>query len=152
MYTATVLLEITEFRPMTGSFENSPSCVATIYPPKDTSAVQGPYPVFSGDGQSITITVPKGYQGSVLLTYQLPSIEYVLVGIAFKPHASAGVGQLEFPIVEIIRDVTGGQMTVTDDCVHSGDDTKFEYVILVQHVASGNIGLIDPDIETENGE
>lgn len=152
MYTATVLLEIQQFVPMTGSFDDSPSCVAVIYPPKDTSARPSPYPVFSGDGQSITITVPKGYQGSVLLTYQLPSPEYVLVGVAFKSQAAAGVGQLEFPIVEILRDPTGGQMTVTDSCANHADETKFAYVILVQHVPSANIGLIDPDIETENGE
>jgi hypothetical protein len=150
MYTATVLLEIEEFIPMTGSFTESPSIIAKIYPPTDTSPPPpAEPPVFSGDGQTITITIPKGYQGSVQLTYQLPDSKYVLLGAAFKG-PDGGVGRLEFRDVIVDRDPYGSQMTVTDACMHTADSVTFAYVILVQEVSTANIGLIDPEIETEN--
>src|SRR5262245_62338454 len=96
MYSATVLLTIQQFVPMTGIFGQSPSIVATIAPPKDISPPPYPKtPVFSGDGQSITITTSRGYQGSVQLIYQLPDPRYVLLGADFKA-SSGDVGRLEF--------------------------------------------------------
>lgn len=152
MYTATVLLEIREFIPMTGDFGKSPSIIAYISPPKDTSPPPQPLtPVFSGDGESITITVPKGYPGSVQLTYQLPSPKYLLLGLAFKAE-NGSVGELEFRTVTINRDSFGSQLTVTDSCLNTFNDVTYAYVILVQEVATGNIGLIDPDVETEEAE
>jgi hypothetical protein len=152
MYTATVLLVIREFVPMTGVYGQSPSCLALISPPKDTSAEPEPTgEVFSGDGESITITVPKGYAGSVQLTYQLPNPRYVLLGLAFKG-AKGGVGQLEFRSVSIQRDTFGSQLTVTDSCLNKFNDVNYDYVILVQEVATANIGLIDPDVQTEENE
>jgi len=152
MYSATVLLTVQEFVPMTGIYGQSPSIVATIAPPEDISPPPYPKtPVFSGDGQSITITVPKNYKGSVQLIYQLPDPRYMMIGAAFKsPHG--GVGQLEFRSVSINRDPYGSQMTVTDDCIQQSDKVEYSYVILVQEVSTANIGLIDPDIETEISE
>ncbi len=151
MYTANVLLTIETFVPMTGVIGQSPSIVAIIAPPKDTSALPAPAPVFNGDGQSIVITVPKGYLGSVQLTYQLPDAKYVLLGVAFRG-PNGGVGRVEFRGVGIERDLYSSQLTVTDSCVNLCNGIDFTYVILVQEVATGSIGLIDPDIENENGE
>lgn len=152
MYTATVLLVVKEFVPMNGVTGESSSIAAIISPPKDTSP---PSPVsgqvFSGDGESLVVTTPKGYAGSVQLTYQLPDPRYALLGIAFK-NPNGGVGRVEFRSVGISRDIYGSQMTVTDSCVNPLDGVDYTYVILVQEVASGNIGLIDPDWENENGE
>jgi len=47
---------------------------------------------------------------------------------------------------------TGSQLTVTDACMNACVGIEYTYVILVQEVASGNIGLIDPGIENENGD
>jgi hypothetical protein len=152
MYTATVLLAVNRFVPMQGVTGESSSIAATVFPPKDTSP---PSPqsaeVFSGNGESIVVTTPKGYAGSVQLTYQLPDPRYVLLGIAFK-NPNGGVGRVEFRSVGISRDIYGSQMTVIDSCVNPLDGVDYTYVILVQEVVSGNIGLIDPDWENENGE
>jgi hypothetical protein len=152
MYSATVLLTIDQFVPMTGSFADSPSIVAKVWPPQDISPPPHPEPpVFSGDGESITITLPKGYKGSVQLIYQLPDPRYMLLGAAFKAEDSS-VGQVEFPTVAISRDPYGSEMMVTNSCAHSSDGKEYHYVILVQEVATANIGLIDPDIETDGTE
>lgn len=152
MYSATVLLTIREFVPMTGIFGQSPSIDAVIAPPHDISPPPAPKtPVFSGDGQSITITVPRSYQGSVQLVYQLPDPRYVLLGAAFKA-PDGDVGLREFRDISVDRDPSGSQMTVTDDCVQQCYNVDYSYVILVQEVATANLGLIDPDVETEIGE
>jgi hypothetical protein len=151
MYTANVLLAVQEFVPMTGVFGQSPAMMATISPPRDTSATPAPQPVFSGDGETITVTVPNKYVGSVEITYQLPDPRYALLGLAFKG-PNGGVGRVEFRSVSIKRDVYGSQITVTDACVERYNGVEFTYVILVQEVASGNIGLIDPGIENESGD
>lgn len=152
MYSATVLIAIEKFVPMTGDFDESPSIIAKIAPPTDISPPPHPETdVFSGDGESITITIPKGYQGSVQLIYQLPNPQYMLLGAAFKCD-STSVGQVEFPTMAISRDPYGSTMVVTNACTHSSDGKEYQYVILVQEVASANIGLIDPDIETKEGE
>jgi hypothetical protein len=152
MYSATVLLTIQEFVPMTGIYGQSPSIVAVIAPPKDISPPPYPTPpVFSGDGQSITITVSRKYQGSVQLIYQLPDPRYVLIGVAFKA-PDGDVGRMEFRDVLLDRDPSGSQMTVTDACDPKSSNIDFSYVILVQEVATANIGLIDPDIENEIAE
>lgn len=161
MYTATVLLTIEEFIPMTGIVAASESIKAIIGQPHDTSPPSPQPAEFSGDGESIKIVVPPGYQGSVQLTYQLPDPRYTLVGIAFTESAPApsqtqalqdSISRLEFPQVIIQRDITGSQMIVTDDCLDQLNNVVFDYVILVQHVESGNIGLIDPEIETGDGD
>lgn len=151
MYTATTVLTINKFVPMVGVVGQSPTIDATIAPPTNTS-VPPPNqdtPVFTGDGESITVTVPANYTGSVELTYQLPDPRYVLLGLAFK-NARGGAGRLEFRTILINRDPTGSQLTVTDACIPALNGIDFHYVILVEEVATGNIGLIDPGIDNEN--
>lgn len=160
MYTATVLINILPdgFVPMSGIVQDSPSIKAELGRPHDTSPPSPQPAEFEGDGQSINIIVPAGYQGSVQLTYQLADPRYTLVGIAFTQATSAPTQQLkestsrlEFPQVIIQRDLTGSQMIVTDDCLNQFNQVVFDYVILVQEVASGNVGLIDPEVDTEDG-
>lgn len=147
MYTATVQLTIQQFVPMNGILSESPSIDALISPPVDTSP-QPQTDVFSGDGESIIITVPPAYTGKVGLTYQLPDSRYVLLGLSFRS-SQGGAARLQFPGIEIERDPTGGQITVICSCDPAGCNVDYPYVILVQEVSSGNIGLIDPDIEIE---
>jgi len=147
MYTATVQLAITRFVPMFGIIGHSPCTQATMQPPVNTSP-QPQTPIFSGDGTSLKVTVPKGYDGAVVITYQLPSPDYVMVGIAYEPN-QGGVGRHEFRSVGISRDDFGSQMAVTDSCLPEYMNVPYDYVILVQEVATGNIGAIDPGIETD---
>lgn len=153
MYTATVLIEIEQFVPMsTGAFAESTSIKAKIYPPTDTSPPPAPpVPVFSGDGQKILITVPKGYDGSVQLTYQLPEPKYVFIGVAFK-NPNGGVGCEEFRDSDIYRDPYGSELTVTDSCINEYDNVTFAYVLVIQEVATAALGIIDPDVETQTTE
>jgi hypothetical protein len=39
-------------------------------------------------------------------------------------------------------------LTVTDDYTKSDDDITFDYLILIQHTTTGNIGAIDPRIRS----
>lgn len=160
MYTATVLITIAPdgFIPMSGVVQNSESITAHLGKPQDTSPPSPQPATFSGDGESIQITVPTGYQGAVQLTYQLPSARYTLVGIAFtqanpapNQQLTESFSRIEFPQVIIQRDVTGSQMIVTDECLDQFNNVVFDYVILVQDIETGNIGLIDPEIETGDG-
>jgi len=149
MYTATVLLEIQEFVPMSGVYGEGEYITALINPPKDTSPPPYPkVPVFSGDGQSIVISIPSTYWGGVMLTFQLPDPRYVLLGVAFKSDG-ASVAQAEFPALSTSRDANGSQMTMLDACDADDDEVFLDYLILVQEVSSGNVGAIDPEIETE---
>jgi hypothetical protein len=147
MYTATVQLAITRFVPMLGIIGKSPCTKAKMLPPVNTSP-QPQTPVFSGNGKSLKVRVPKGYDGAVVITYQLPDPNYVMVGIAYEP-IKGGVGRHEFRSVGISRDDFGSQMAVTDSCLPDYMKVLYSYVILVQHVATGNIGAIDPEIETD---
>jgi hypothetical protein len=151
-YIALVEIGIEKFVPMTGVYGESPSIVATISPPKDISPPPQPStPVFSGNGEFIKVTVPKDYTGAVQIVYQLQDPRYVLLGAAFKS-PTGGVGETEFREILLERDPASSQMTVTDACLPSWDKVNFSYVILVQEASTGNIGLIDPGIETDTNE
>jgi hypothetical protein len=76
---------------------------------------------------------------------------YVLLGAAFK-NPNGGVGQEEFRDVGIERDPYGSEMVITDACIHECNNVTYDYVILVQEVSTANIGLIDPDVETQGEE
>jgi hypothetical protein len=39
-------------------------------------------------------------------------------------------------------------LAVTDDYLNSDDDITFDYLILIQHTTTGNIGAIDPSIRS----
>lgn len=150
MYTATTQITIVNFVPVAGFPTNGACTQATISPPVNTSP-QPPnqkIPVFTGDGQSIRITVPAGYNGATQLTYQLFDPRYVLLGIAFKGPV-AGCGREEFNQLDIYRDDTSSQIIVTDTCDPEYSGVEYQYIILIQDSETGAIGIIDPDIETD---
>jgi hypothetical protein len=152
MYSATVLIKINSFNACCYAPGPTKSIDATLSAPQDISP-GAPTGVFSTKGSCICITVPYGYQGSVQLIYQLPDPRYVLLGAMFGgPNGGKGAGRLEFRSVSLQRDLTGSQMIVTDACLPEFQGDQFQYVILVQEVASGNLGIIDPDIETDETE
>jgi len=150
MYTATTQITIVKFVPVVEFPTNGACTEATISPPVNTSP-QPPdqkTPVFTGDGQSITITVPADYHGATQLTYQLFDPRYVLLGIAFKGPV-AGCGREEFNQLDIYRDETSSQIIVTDTCDREFSGVEYQYIILIQDSETGAIGIIDPEIDTE---
>jgi hypothetical protein len=147
-YTALVDLTIEQFVPMNGVWGDSPCIAATISPPKDISPPPYPaVPVFSGDGETIKINVPEGYDGDVRLIYRLADPRYLLLGAAFK-NPDGGVGRMQFRRIGLEHTCSGSEMSVIDTCQPQWNDVNFTYVILVQEVATANIGLIDPGIQT----
>lgn len=157
MYTATVQIAITSFTPTNGVLSGGPCTAATLTGLQNTSP-QPPgqsQPVFVLNGEKITVSVPRSYQGATQLTYQLfnqpgsaPAQQFVLLGLAFQ-NPNGGVGRAEFNRLTIERDSTSSQVTVTDACAPALSGVDFNYVILVQRVSDGAIGIIDPDIETD---
>ena len=154
MYTATVQVTINQFNPI-----GSPSgnIAATLSAPNNTSAPgTGGKKVFSGgSAEQLTVTLSNNYLGAVQLTYQLPDPTYVLLGISVNPTtvgSGSSVGRQQFRTITISRDPTGSQLTVTDSCLPGFNMIDFNYVILVQQVSNGQIGLIDPDIDNKTTE
>lgn len=157
MFTATVPIVIKRFVPVDGPEKSSVK--AKLGPPKNTSAPgSGGEKVFSGDGQQLTVKVPKKYSGAVQVTFQLPDPNYVLVGVAMKPTMTKDgmcVGRQQYRSISINRDLTGSQMVVTDACLPDFINVNFKYVILIECCTgphAGKIGVIDPDWDTEPGE
>lgn len=152
MYTAAIQIAITQFTPIA---PGGPCVSATFNSPVITSP-PGNFTVTAPQPASLLVTVPAAYVGAVQLTFQLPDPNYILLGIAMNPttspDGSRSVGRQEFRTVAINRDPSGSQMTVTDACLANFVNLDFTYVILVQRVSDGAIGMIDPDIdnETEN--
>jgi hypothetical protein len=166
VYIATVPVTITKFLPMTsGVYGADPGtqkqCIQGQCIQATFGAIQTAQPtVFSATGKSITISLPRPYPCLVQLFFVLADTRYVLLGVAFKsPTNPASVGRQDFPGIVINRNPSGGQQQPTESVMlveetYGGSSTpvSFNYVILVQEVASGNIGVIDPEIETEQTE
>ena len=142
---ATLNLTINQFRALGGIFPVS--ATMTLGP--------GTPDNFTLHGKNVKIELPQGQPSSVTLTFALPDPNYVLLGIAFAANTkgSSSLGRTEFPSVAITRNAPGGPtgstMVVTDSCDPSQNAVRFNYVIMVQSVSTAEIGIIDPDIETE---
>jgi hypothetical protein len=134
--TAVLGLTITAFYP-TGA----------IYPISyQLALLSGDPRIFTLQNGKLTVRVPIGTE--VKIQYSLPDPRYVLLGAAFNPNGP-GAGRQEFPTVTLKRDVNGSTMVVTDKSLPAFQGIDYTYVILVQQVATGFIGLIDPDLEND---
>lgn len=108
----------------------------------------GEVPGVTLEGENITVAVPPDQ--TVYLAFQLADPDYVLLGIAFNPGESdVSRGRKEFPLVTVQRSVQNSQLTVMDKSMALFYNVNFAYVILLQEVSSGLIGVIDPDIINE---
>jgi hypothetical protein len=166
MYKADVKVTITKFRRTNGKFgpdkpKTTPYVDAVLSDLVDRSAVRSKTPVFEldkpapGRDQTLLIRVPKDYENGAQVTYQLASRKYVMLGIAFVPTGGSGneVGQNEFPLVSMNRDDESSEMTITDMCEIRPEQTNcYVYGILIQEVATGDIGIFDPAIRHEPRE
>ena len=148
MYSAQIEISITQFIPTNGVIGSGNSVSATLSAPQDTSP--DPIPgMFQGNGQNLLITVPGDYSGQVQLNLFLNSPRYLLIGVAFTP-IDGDVGRTEFPVIANNRTPTQSLLTITDTCSPTKNQVNFNYGIVVQQVATGQIGIIDPRVETEN--
>ena len=147
-YSATIHITDIVFTPMSGSVKTTPCTGATLtlmpLPPGQ------PPGIFTGDGECIVVTVPESNPGTVVLNFTLDDCagQYTLLGLAFVPSSDDGVGISEFPTISLSRSQGKSLLAVTDDYLNSDDDITFDYLILIQHTATGNIGAIDPSIRS----
>lgn len=149
MFSANILTKVLAFHPM-----GAGNIKAVLWPLTDTSpnAPTGVFQYSLKEDPMLVAKLPKGYVGTIGLTYQLPDPRYLLIGIAFNPKKSHGdSGCREFPTININRDPYGSQLTLIDACLPEFDQVVFNYVILVQEAATGLIGLIDPSEENDGG-
>lgn len=135
-------ITINTFRPFGGVFPIS----ATFTPYSDNPSN------IAILGKNITVTGADPVQ----LAFHLPNpvtpddLGYVLLGVAFAANsAEITVGMHTFPEIKITRSYDTGPsgesiMVVTDK--PQGMEQHYGYVILVQSVATGEIGMIDPEI------
>jgi hypothetical protein len=70
-----------------------------------------------------------------------------LLGVSFVANTSSSLtdlGRGEFPLVTITRSNTAGSTLTVED--QNQTEAPYDYVLLVQTVAGGSIGIIDPFI------
>lgn len=140
--TDTLAITITKFRPLGGVF---PISATMSLPP----GVTQDFPI-QVDGTNITMGVHEGTR--VQLVFHLLDPDHILLGVAFATDSSvAPAGQTTFPDIEVTRTIStqgipiGSRMILTDS-PQATTAQSFDYVILVQSVRTGEIGIIDPRI------
>ncbi|WP_438480970.1 hypothetical protein [Oleiharenicola lentus] len=96
--------------------------------------------------------------GPIRLIFNLPDPRYVLLGVAWQADVRQNnVGEKTFPSVFIERDAcvdasfksglsSGTFLTITDNAQNPG---YYEYVLLIQDVSTGEIGMFDPGMDNE---
>jgi hypothetical protein len=146
IYSATINITNIVFKAMSGNVGSTPCTEATLtLMPQPSGQPKG---IFTGNGDNIVVTVPEINPGTVVLKFTLDVPLYTLLGLAFVPSSDDGVGINEFPSIALSRSEGTSLLTVTDDYTKSDDDITFDYLILIQHTTTGNIGAIDPRIRS----
>jgi hypothetical protein len=146
IYSATINITNIVFKAMSGNVGSTPCTEATLtLMPQPSGQPEG---IFTGNGDNIVVTVPEINPGTVVLKFTLDVPLYTLLGLAFVPSSDDGVGINEFPSIALSRSEGTSLLTVTDDYTKSDDDITFDYLILIQHTTTGNIGAIDPRIRS----
>jgi hypothetical protein len=145
IYSATINITNIVFKAMSGNVGSTPCTEATLtLMPQPSGQPEG---IFTGNGDNIVVTVPEINPGTVVLDFTLDVPQYTLLGLAFVP-SDDGVGIDEFPSIALSRSEGTSLLAVTDDYTKSDDDITFDYLILIQHTTTGNIGAIDPRIRS----
>jgi hypothetical protein len=138
--TAAIRIHLNKFRPL-GSVV---ACSASM---ELADSGEG---AVSLSGKNLILKRPgANEEAEVDLAFFLDATNYVLLGITFSRTDGADVGQTEFPKVLIETVSPDRKMTV---CDMRQTVANYDYAILVQEVATGLVGLIDPEIENTNQE
>ncbi len=133
--TATLSVTINQFRPLGGVFPIS-------YTMSLVQASSG----ITASGADITITSSQPAN----LTFQIATAGYIFVGATVDADtAGTDVGSCEFPDVSITRAASGSSLTLDDANLSNDQGTIYNYILLVQNTATGEIGIIDPNIIAE---
>lgn len=136
---ASFTITINTFRPMGGVFPISASIVPALENPECVKIA----------GKNITVCSKAAVELIFNLPNPPPDPGYVLLGVAFAANAGdITVGMHTFPKIVLKRLPTSSSMTVTDQPQEEGLQ-HYGYVILVQCIASGEIGMIDPEIKNQ---
>ena len=142
MLSAKFTITINTFRPLGGVFPISASIVPAPDNPKCITI----------EGKNIRVCSKAPVQLAFDLTNPPTGPGHVLLGVAFAANQSdLTVGMHTFPNILICREPNGSCMTVTDQPQDVGKQ-HYGYVILVQSIATGEIGMIDPDISNHPPE
>jgi len=139
MPVAKFTITINKFRPLGVAFPISASVVPSPENP----------PFITIHDKNITV---KG-NVPVKLIFQLPNPQrdqgFVLLGVAFAANSSSiTVGLHTFPTIIIDRFPDRSEMTIANHPQDVGVQ-RYDYVILVQSVATGELGIIDPALVNE---
>ena len=139
MTTATINVTITQFRPLGG-----------VFPISNIMALAEPTPGVKIRDGNIVVRSDK----PATLIFKLTSNDYIFNGIAFNASSAAvDVGALEFPVITINRSATSklpaNCLAVVDANNPVNRGKEYSYVLLVQSVATAEIGLIDPGMVNE---
>lgn len=154
MSQATIPITINTFKPMNGNTAAAARGIDVI------DFAFGPFSSFSddgfkismggADGKSLIITRETNARGTTVnLNYQLQSTAYVLNGVAFLPINNSIHTRDVFPQFHLNRTSTDSSICVDDVFDSANKANLFTYVILVEEIATGSIGIIDPDIRNE---
>lgn len=133
----TLAVTVAQFRPLGG-----------VFPITATYAIVSASPGVTVTGADITIQSSQ----PATVAFQLTDPAYVFVGATFDADVSGTqVGTTEFPLITINRTSLGNTLTVADANVAKDAGTAYNYILLVQNTATGEIGIIDPMIVSDTG-
>lgn len=131
---ATLTIQIDQFRPLGGVFPITATLALTAGDPT----------IFTLVSNELKIRSTQPTQ----ITFSLPDPGHTLLGVAFDYVGNqVRLGVNEFPTVLVQRGSQGSSLTVTDQGQVQG---PYAYLLLVQSLRTGEIGVIDPSIDNDN--
>jgi hypothetical protein len=144
---AQVMLTVDRFRPMK-SLANPEFVEATT-----ALAAHEAVRLIDRDGMP-TLRVKRAVDIEIGLASNDPAESYKPLAVYFRQKTSAATAQSDPEgRANFTQAVTPkGTLVMRHNCVLRGPNGHYEFYVLIQRVSDGAIGLIDPDVETEEDE